>query len=361
MVRVKGFATITLALLMGLSGAGLLVFAGPRLLGFHPPDIQPVEVYCPAHTKPIPAGKPLRIMSWNIQFLAGSFYPFWEEDRETPLTKAELSTNLEKIVNVIREVDPDILQLQEVHLTHPITFHQNQLNLLYEKLADRLPCYSHASYWKARFIPQKKLMGNIDMQLMTMSRYKMDEAIQKLLPATRKKRAYIPFYPRHSLLEVRMPLDRGGSLNAINTHLDSPGIDRGNMYAQVDAVQNRLEVLTEKKRLWFISGDFNLVPPNFFHKLPENQKSYYSEVSLLIPFFQKFRGIPELSEIQGPNWKNWLTAYDLNRGYLDLIIDYIFRPDYIGSINTKVLHLPLDISDHMPVITELTLPSEIPL
>ncbi len=358
MMPMKGFATITLTLLMALSGTGLLTFAGPRLLGFNPPNIQRPAVYCPADTPQTPGDKPLRIMTWNIQSLMGAYYPYWEKERQNPLSKAELRENLDKIVSVIHEVDPDILQLQEVHLTHPVTFHQNQIEMLYQKLADKLPCYCHGSYWKATLIPHRKLLGNVDMRLLTMSRYRMDEAIQKLLPPTRTKRAYIPFYPRHSLLEVRMPLKGGGNLNAINTHLDSPGIDRGSMYAQIDAVQRRLELLTEKRKLWFISGDFNLTPPGFYHRLPENQKPNYSEPSLLTPFYQQFRGIPEHSDIQSSQWPQWLTAYDINPGGLDLIIDYIFRPDYVSANNSKVLHLPLDISDHMPVITELILPQK---
>ena len=356
MRRTQGFATVTLALLIVLPGTGLFVAGAARVLGFRPPPIQSSEVFNPQGSPKIPRDKPLRVMSWNIQFLAGEYFPYWEDGNNQQLHEQDIARNLDKIIRVIREVDPDILQLQEVHFTHPITFHKNQLDMLYRKLSDRLPCYSHASYWQATFAPHRRLMGNIDMRLVTMSRYQMDEAIQKLLPATRKKRAHIPFYPRHSLLEVRLPFSDGGSIKAINTHLDAPGIGRGSMYEQIDAVQRRLQLLTDNKRLWFISGDFNLIPPNFYHRLPDNQKPNYAENSLLIPFYERFRGVPELADIQGPDWKHWLTAYDLNRDDPDLIIDYIFRPGYIQAMNSRVIHLSMDISDHMPVVTELIFP-----
>ncbi|MCL6269281.1 endonuclease/exonuclease/phosphatase family protein [Sansalvadorimonas sp. 2012CJ34-2] len=359
MIRHQGLTTITLAFFLALSGAGLLSFSAPRLLGFNPPKVQPCDVHCPAGIPKVPVDKPVRVMTWNVQFLAGTYYPYWAEDSSKFLKESDIESNLDRIIEVIKNANPDILQLQEVHFTHPVTFHKNQLEMLYRKLADKLPCYSSASYWKSTFIPQKHLTGTIDMRLVTMSRYQIDDATQILLPATRKKRVLVPFYPRHSLLEIRMPLENGKNLYAINTHLDAPGIGRGNMYEQVDAVYEHLELLTKSRKHWLLSGDLNLIPPGFHGHLPENQKEHYLEHSLLAPFYKSFRGVPALDDLSGSEWPQWLTAYDLNQDRLDLIIDYIFRPEYIGATNSQVLHLPLDISDHMPVITELLLSQEL--
>ena len=354
-----GFASISLALILTLYGAGLLTIAAPALLGHLPPALQSCPVQCLKYAPTLSLNRPLRIMSWNIQFLAGSYYPFWSEpDREPPLLESDLEKNLKRIVNVIREVNPDILQLQEVHLTHPVSFHQNQLQMLLHHLSDIFPCYTYGSYWKARLIPQKKMMGEIDMALVTMSRFQIDEAFLRLLPSTRTRRVVIPFYPRHSMMEVRFLLEQGGSLTAINTHLDAPTLERGDMTLQTEAVFHRLNRLTHKRRLWFVSGDFNLIPPGLYPHLPENQKPHYYEKSRLAPFYKKFHAVPSLEDISSPNRPLWLTAYDLNKDALDLIVDYIFTPEYIKPTHSRVLHLPLDISDHMPLVTELILQSD---
>lgn len=353
----KGF--VALALLATLSATGLLAVSVPLLpyfLGYHPPEIERLPVHCSVHTPRIDPKKPLKILNWNIQFLAGKYYPYWSDEFDQPmLTEDDIEKNLDKIIRVIREENPDIIQLQEVHRTHPLTHHRDQLPMLYEKLSDILPCYSSGTYWKARFIPSRYLTGEVEMSLVTMSRYYMEGATKELLPATRRKRVLVPFYPRHSLLGTHFPLQSGETFTAINTHLDSPTTGRGKIDEQIHAVLRHITRLTEKNQLWTLSGDFNLVPPGFHETLPENQKTSYSPYSPLTPFYKHFKGIPALTDVFGPQGDQWATAYDLNPGTLDLVIDYIFHPPYIQSGQSQVKHLPLDTSDHMPVITTLYL------
>ena len=356
MIKARGFFSLSLALV--LSGTGLLslIWGTPHLLGYHPPPLQQHPVVCPAGTPKLRPGQPVKLMSWNIQALVGSYYPYWLSSlSQPPLTPADIEKTLDKIVATIREEQPDILLLQEVHITHPVTLGRNQLDMLYQRLSSLLPCYSAASYWNTTLIPRKRLMGKINMSLVTMSALAMDESTQQLLPPTRLNRAVVPFYPRHSLQEVRFPLQHGGSLTTINTHLDAPTLGRGLMLPQVNSVLHRLARLTEKRRMWVFAGDLNLIPPGFYPTLPDNQKPNYSPESLLTPFYQAYHGLPALSAIQGPERERWLTAYDLNP-QLELVLDYIFYPPGISAANTRVRQMELTISDHMPIITTLYLP-----
>ncbi len=360
MIYSKGFVTISVALLLALASTQLLTFALPRLLGHNPPPVQSQQLVCPADTPLIPQGRPLRIMDWNVQFMAGAYYPFWTSNFDQPaLTKQQLDDNLERIVAVIREQDPDILNLQEIYIRHPVTHDKNQMEALYKKLADRLPCYGFASFWKARMIPRKHMVGSIETGMVTLSRYRLDGALLRLLPSTRRQRGLASFYPHHSLLETQLPLTDGGTLTVLNTHLDAPTLGRGEMSGQIHAVLHRLTQLTDDKQLWVMSGDFNMLPPGFHQDLPENQKSQYPAYSPLTPFYNWFTFTPSLQNIQSDR-SSWLTAYDLNREELDLTLDYIFHPKWITSDKSSVLHLPLDISDHMPVLTTIHLPNDQP-
>ena len=196
-LRSRGF--ITLALLATLSTAGLLAVTAPvfpYLLGFHPNHLEPSFTHCSTPAPKIEPGKPIKVLNWNIQFLAGAYYPYWHHTFNQPLlTEEDLQKNLEGIVNVIREEKPDIIQLQEVHRTHPLTFHQDQLKMLHDKLSDILPCYGTGTYWKAHFIPSRHLTGQVEMSLVTMSRFRIDRAVTEVLPTTRRKRILVPFYP----------------------------------------------------------------------------------------------------------------------------------------------------------------------
>ncbi|CAM3545665.1 endonuclease/exonuclease/phosphatase family protein [Parendozoicomonas haliclonae] len=292
-------------------------------------------------------------MNWNIQFLAGEYYPYWSSTFDKPpLTEELLDKNLDRIVEIIRQEQPDILQLQEVLRSHPITFYQDQLDRLYQKLKDILPCYSYGSYWKPKLVPQKNMMGPIDLGLVTMSRYQLDSAQLERLPATRNVRVLVPFYPRHSLMETQLPLENGERLTLINTHLDAPTLQRGKMGAQIFRVYQRLTQLTNAHINWLLTGDFNLIPPGFHEELPANQQHHYAPKSPLVPFYQHFTGIPAIKDVEQER-SRWLTAYDLNTDGLDLIVDYIFHPHYLQSQDSRIRHLPLDISDHMPVITTI--------
>ncbi|MEI2819597.1 MAG: hypothetical protein V9E81_05025 [Marmoricola sp.] len=46
-------------------------------LTYHPKDVQAAPVRCAKNTPVLKAGQPVRVMSWNVQYLAGDGYVFY--------------------------------------------------------------------------------------------------------------------------------------------------------------------------------------------------------------------------------------------------------------------------------------------
>ncbi|MCF5823147.1 endonuclease/exonuclease/phosphatase family protein, partial [Pseudomonas syringae] len=84
-------------------------------------------------------GQALKVMTWNIQYLAGKRYVFWydmtdgsgPDERPTP---EDLAYNLDEVARVIRDEQPDIVLLQGVDDGAKNSDYQDQLKLLEERL-----------------------------------------------------------------------------------------------------------------------------------------------------------------------------------------------------------------------------------
>jgi hypothetical protein len=98
--------------LPGLVAAlALLVYA----LTYHPKLVERVEVLGGTNAPVLRLGQKLRILSWNVQYMAGKnhvfFYEGGSDERPSP---AEITATLGDVARVIREEDPDIVLLQEM-------------------------------------------------------------------------------------------------------------------------------------------------------------------------------------------------------------------------------------------------------
>ncbi|MCA9797089.1 MAG: endonuclease/exonuclease/phosphatase family protein [Candidatus Eremiobacteraeota bacterium] len=81
----------------------------------------------PAPKGPPPAGRPIRLASWNVHNLFDEIDDSYNDDVFTP---AEVRTKLDRLARVLGQIEPDFVGLQEVeHL------------VLAERLARRLPGY----------------------------------------------------------------------------------------------------------------------------------------------------------------------------------------------------------------------------
>ncbi len=98
---------------------------------YHPPELKK-EAIIGADTAPIlEAAQQVKVLSWNVQYMAGKEYVFWYDKLDNSGSDiAPSRDNIEKtfaeVVRVIQDEDPDVILLQEVNDGAKRTFYDVQ-------------------------------------------------------------------------------------------------------------------------------------------------------------------------------------------------------------------------------------------
>lgn len=353
---------IALALLLALIGG--LIYN----VTWHPARHERMPVSCNARDAAPPIlmpGQALKVMTWNIQYLAGKRYVFWydmpdgsgPDERPTP---DDIAYNLDEVARVIRDEQPDIVLLQEVNDGAKNTDYTNQLALLQERVTDLYPCSTEAFYWKSDFVPDRHIYGSVGMKLATLSRYQMDKAERLQLPSPNGNLIGRQFEPKRALLVSDLPLRDGGHLAVVNTHLGDfkPGDDT--LQRQLAATTQLLDTFEQAGTLWISGGDFNLLPQGQYQRLPAAQREQYAPDSELHGLWDKYPMIPSNDDTNGENRRKWYTRFpnDPRLSGPDRTLDYLFYSPKLKRVDAQVRQADtLLISDHLPVIGRFLLPA----
>jgi endonuclease/exonuclease/phosphatase family metal-dependent hydrolase len=353
---------IALALLLALIGG--LIYN----VTWHPARHERMAVSCNARDAAPPIlmpGQALKVMTWNIQYLAGKRYVFWYDmpdgsgPDERP-TADDIAYNLDEVARVIRDEQPDIVLLQEVNDGAKNTDYTNQLALLQERVTDLYPCSTEAFYWKSDFVPNRHIYGSVGMKLATLSRYQMDKAERLQLPSPNGNLIGRQFEPKRALLVSDLPLRDGGHLAVVNTHLGDfkPGDDT--LQRQVAATTQLLDTFEQAGTLWISGGDFNLLPQGQYQRLPAEQREQYAPDSELHALWDKYPMIPSNDDTNGEDRRKWYTRFpnDPRLSGPDRTLDYLFYSPKLKRVDAQVRQADtLLISDHLPVIGRFLLPA----
>lgn len=334
---------------------------------WHPAERESLPVSCNTKDAPPPTlvpGQALKIMTWNIQYLAGKRYVFWydmadgsgPDERPTP---EDIAYNLDEVARVIRDEQPDIVLLQEVDDGAKNTGYSNQLALLQERITDLYPCSSEAFYWKADFVPDPHIYGSVGSKLATLSRYRMDKAERVQLPSPDVNLIGRQFEPKHALLVSYLSLNDGGRLAVVNTQFGDFRSGGDTLQRQAAATTAQLDAFEKAGTLWIGGGDFNLLPEGQYQRLPTEQREGYAPDSELHALWDKFPMIPSNEEANGEERRKWYTRFpnDLRVSGPDRTQDYLFYSPSLKRIDARVRQADtLLISDHLPVIGRFLLP-----
>ncbi|PRA54813.1 MULTISPECIES: endonuclease/exonuclease/phosphatase family protein [Pseudomonas] len=347
---------------------GLLIVAGLLLtltysLTWRPDAKETLAVRCTADAPPLVSGQALKVMTWNVQYLAGKRYVFWNDlaqgNDEAP-TPEDMAFSLDEVARVIRDEQPDVVLLQELDDGAKASDYQDQLKLLRERVADIYPCSTSAFDWKADFVPDPHIVGSVGRQLATLSRYKIESAERLQLPEQPGNLISRQFQPKNALLVSYLGQSDGGQVAVLNTHLDRAVQPDDTLQHQVVAVAKVLDQYEARGTPWLIGGDFNLLPLGQFQRLPAEQRTPYSADSALHLLWDKYPMIPTNNEASGINRERWLTHYPNDPGLNgpDRTVDYLFYSSRIKRVEAEVRQDDtLRISDHLPVIARFLLPA----
>ena len=335
------------------------------LTTFHPPALQPEPVTCAAGAPVLRPGQQLKVMTWNVQFMAGKNYVFFSDvpDGNAPderPSRQDIATTVAAVARVIRAENPDLVLLQEVDDGAARTDYEDQLARLRPLLAPDYVCQTSAFYWQAAYVPHPRIHGAVGMKLAILSKYQISSAQRHQLTLMPGDPLSQQFNLKRAILEAHLPIESSSDFVALNTHLDAFAQGNDTMAQQVGEVDALLSRLTNAGLPWAIGGDFNLLPSGAaYHQLMAGHQSFYNPQTEIAPLYARYQAVPSYAEATGPETQRWYTYFpnDPAIGRLDRTLDYLFfAPSVQVGRHAVRQHDTPAISDHLPIIVEFQLP-----
>lgn len=345
------------------------------LRSYSPEDMEAASIHCSPDAPGWTADSPLKVMSYNVQYMASKNYIFFydidltDQERVQAVEKAnrtivgqpskeDVFWTLDQVANVIKTEDPDVVLLQEINggddsRTHYIDHTIELLNRLPD---EHFPCRSEAPYWKAEFVFHPEILGPVNMKLLTLSKYRITKSVRHQLPRKPRNFLVAPFHFQRALLESHIATDNDHTVAVINTHYDAWGAGTSIMSRQIARTEELLESLDSEGVPWVFGGDLNLLPPDDNRqrqKIAAARTGNYDETPQISPLYDKYRGIPALHHLTSTEPQAWYTHFpnDPTVTEPDRTIDYQFYSDQWSLDDAYVLQKEtLEISDHLPVV-----------
>ena len=351
----------------GLSG--LLIIGGLLALliwaiTYHPADVQEEAVVCRPDAPILEPGQTLKVLTYNVQYMAGKNYVFFYDlpgnagPDERP-SAADIEATLRAVARIIQAEDPDVVLLQEVDDGAARTDTEDQLARLLALLPPDYRCHTAAFYWKADFVPHPRIMGAAGQKLAIISKYQINRATRYQLPLAPADPVTRQFSPKQAILAAGLPVAGRQDFALLTTHLEVANRGSEVMQQQVAAVAERLDALDRNGFPWLIGGDFNLLPPGQYERLAKRQQPHFRAETELKPLVDRYPVIPAPADVTGENGAAWLTMFtnDPATAGPDRTVDYLFFSEKLSLLDGYVRqHDTLAISDHLPVIAEFRVP-----
>ena len=252
---------ISLGVIIGvivLFVGGALVFATVTTLKVE--DTEAMEVKGQASAK-IETDKEINILTWNTGYGALDERQdcYWDGGKGSIGESEEVvRENLDAMINKIKEVDPDVIFLQELDLDSKRSYFVDELKLFSEAFPEDKYDNSYACNFKAGYIPipLSDMTGRVEAGIAVFSKYDVEEATRIQLP--------IPFsWPmklfnlKRCLLINRLPIEGSDKeLVLINLHLEAYDDGEGKA-KQLAMLMDIMKEETKKGNYVIAGGDFN--------------------------------------------------------------------------------------------------------
>lgn len=347
----------------GTIAAALACSAAFYLATWHPRPVEKAPVSSSGSEPVLKSGQKIKILSWNVQFMAGKNYVFFfdEWDSSGPDTRPsaeDITVSFNEVARIIRDESPDIILLQELDSYAKRTDGEDQLKRLLTLLPPEYSASTYAWYWKAPFVPHPQIMGSVGMKLAVISKYRMESATRYQLPLMPNNIIVRNLQFKRAVLEAVFPVEGGTPFSAFSIHQDAFAQGSDTMQRQVDLVSSILAEREKNGGSWAIGGDFNLLPPGAaYDRLPDEEKPYFQKESEIAHLYDEFAAWPTLEDVNGTAAEQYFTHWPNYGDKPDRTIDYYFTGSNVKVEDYRIRSQDtLSISDHLPFILECILP-----
>jgi len=132
------------------------------------------------------------VMTWNIKFGGARIEFFFDcvGDRSL-ITEEEVLENLENIATKIKQVDPDILLIQEIDILSKRTAYVDQMQWMFDNTNFDYGVY--ASSWKADYIASDGI-GRVNSGNAIFSKWELKSAERVALPLRTDQAGYVKYF-----------------------------------------------------------------------------------------------------------------------------------------------------------------------
>jgi endonuclease/exonuclease/phosphatase family metal-dependent hydrolase len=347
--------------------ASSIALAGcdPFHTGFE--DLEAAHYYRKADPGPVPDPKPvLRAMNYNVKFGGGRIDFFFDCFGDRVLMSSdEVRRNLERLAAKIRQVDPDILVVQELDVNSKRAAYLDQMQWLLDHTA--LDYGVYASQWKADYVPSDGI-GAVDSGNGILSKYPLSGAVRIAL-ALRTDQSELEryFYLKRNLLRATVNVGET-KVVVVGVHAEAYSKD-GTKKSHIDRFKAELDRWSEAGELVLGAGDLNTLPPGSFksHDFPDSvctnedfiADDYRDEATWLESLYESYASEIPLADYQADNASHFSHTTDKD-GFWNRKLDYFFTNASIvpgsGLVHQDEAHggmATMPLSDHAPVTVEI--------
>lgn len=201
----------------------------------------------------------LIVMTWNIKFGGGDI-DFWYDchGERVLMRRQEVLDNMAGVAKIIREIDPDLLLLQEVDIESKRSVFIDEMQYLLNETDLNYGVY--ASIWQVQYIPSDGL-GAMNAGNAILSKWELHDA-QRIALALRTDQDALTqyFYLRRNIIKARVALPGMDNLYALTVHAAAFSQD-GTKRKHIDAFKRALDEIDADGGLFLAGGDLNTLPP----------------------------------------------------------------------------------------------------
>jgi endonuclease/exonuclease/phosphatase family metal-dependent hydrolase len=325
-----------------LSAAGRHVFDTPT----DRVDYPIVEGQAPVWNE----ARPLRVVSWNLQFGAGRGQRFfYDGGKAVSVDAATVHRTLDGIAAVLRSLQPDVVLLQEVDRGSRRTAFIDE----HQELLRRLPFASHTStpYHRCRYLPHPahEPLGRVNMHLSVFSNFSLLFARRHPLAALAEPPWRRLFNLRRCILEVHLQRPTAPAWVLFNTHFSAFARGDGTLARQVAQSIAVVDQAEEEGHPWVFAGDLNALPPGDDPQRLPDPHEYPEAHTPLMPLFERYPA--PSADLLDPRWRTYLPP---DAETPDRVLDYAFAGSRAHILDYRVVRDPAShLSDHLPVVTEV--------
>lgn len=317
-----------------------------------------VSLYVSDEMKDVPFPDTLKVMTWNIKFGGGRIDFFFDcHGDRVIMEKSEVLDNMKVLAEKIKQLNPDILMIQEADVNAKRSAFVDQVQYLLDSTDFNYAVY--ASQWKASHIPSDGI-GKMDSGNAILSKWKFTDANRIALPLIKSQNFIVRyFYLKRNILEAKLE-HKGKSIHLLNTHASA--------YAQDDTKKKQLGIIkayadsiSNTGQQLILGGDFNSLPPyskqtkKFDDSVCTNgdfeADDYSAETQWMMPFYENYMAAVPLESYKTNN-KNHFTHTTDKNGFWNRKVDFIFTNGSFNPENGKTEQKWMQVSDHAPIIVE---------